>query len=189
MKSLVHCALQAILNGTAKIAKVWEPPTACWNKNERAYRIEPRMPSIYYPWESMWEPHYPHKDYFDTPVLELYGDLCQEGVLAHVYQRVKHLIIPPHYQQVSAFNPFFDGSFSYSVQEWCRMMYPAEKGLNDVPQEVLDKMAATGCFGNGWLDHKAVLYPKADLSMKKEFEFKKHKPNSKRKHYFTHRSQ
>lgn len=177
MKSSVHCAIQTILNGSAKIASRWEPTSNIG------------MIGHSFLWDDMYRPHYPHKDYFDTPVLELYGNRWQEGILEYVYQRVQHLIVPDYYRQVSAFEPFFDGSFSYSVREWCRMMYPTNKGKDAVPQEILDKMAETGCFGNGWLDHRAVLYPQADLSMKKEFEFKKHKPNSTRKHYFVHRSQ
>lgn len=185
MKSLVHCTLQTILHSTAKIAKVWEPPTKVyWDELNRSYRMQPRAVTRYYPWDSIYEPHFPHKDHFETPVLEPYGNRWQEGVLAHVYQRIRHLIEPAYYHQVSAFDPFFDGSFSYSVREWCRMMYPAHKGVNDVPQEVLDRMAKTGCFGEGWLDHRDVLRPQGNLKMKQEFEFNKHKSNSKRKHYY-----
>lgn len=190
MKSLVHCALQTILNGTAKIAKVWEPPTRVrWNESERAYRMESHYGNLFYPWEPIWRTYSLHQDHFDTPILELYGSRSQEGVLAHVYQKVHHLITPTYHEAVSAFSPFFDDIFTHSVREWCRMMYPYEKGPNAVPQEILDKMAETGCFGQGWLDYNADIPRHTDLRMKKEFEFKKHKPNSKRKHYFTHRSQ
>jgi len=190
MKSLVHCAVQMVLNGSAKIAKAWEPSTkVSWDRNERCYSMESRMSSFYYSWEPVWRTNYPHKEYFDTPILELYGDRWQEGVIEHIYQKVGHVIEPAYNRQISAFDPFFDGCFSYSVKEWCRMLYPMNKGPNDVPQEVLDKMAETGCFGPGWLDYNADIPRHSDIRMKKEFEFKNHKPNSKRKHYFAHRSQ
>lgn len=177
MKSSVHFAIQTILNGSAKLASHWEP------RNSNIGMI-----GYSFLWEDMYRPHYPHKDWFETPILELYGNRWQEGVLAYVYQRVRHLIVPAYERHVSTFEPFFDGTFSYSVREWCRMMYP-KNNPDAVPQEVMDEMAKTGCFGQGRLDYNLDIPRHSDARMEKEFDSKKHKPNSKRKHYFAHRSQ
>lgn len=193
MKSRTHCAVQAILNASSTRAvrvSTWEARQIGTigtrfafkdRRDPRSYLFESIIPNMGYDFSTMR--YDPADEYFEKPILELYGSRRPEGILGHVYQQVKHLIEPVYHRACSAFDPFFDGSFSYSVREWCRMMYPIDN-TNIVPQEVLDQMAKTGCFGEGWLDHRDVLRPQGNLKMKQEFEFNKHKSNSKRKHYY-----
>lgn len=138
----------------------------------------------------------PHNKLCYTASLDFYGST--KGVSGYVRdQYYKHLFSTSRgatrsYQYYDAFDGIglfghfgsvdFEGDTAFtSVQSnWIRSMIPAQY---PVPKAIMDKMAATGCFGPGNMPLPELHTDLQQIALRNEFKFGKQHLNKHKKFY------